>query len=146
MVRLVRLPVRVASLPSNCTSAAIFSLAHLNGSMSDQLYLSLWFPNFRLSALPEKLTAVLQQFGKVSGNARLAVASAIPLGWNESPVFQRMYVNDERSEQNDDSLPGNAVAEATEQLHDDMAYEFEGKSQLWQPDAGGDGFEATWRL
>ncbi len=114
--------------------------------MSDQLYLSLWFPNFRLATLPEKLTAVLAQFGKVSGNARVSVASAIPLGWHESPVFQRIFVNDDRSEPTDDSLPGNAVAEATEQLHEDMAYEFEAKWQLWQPDAGGDGFEDTWRL
>ena len=114
--------------------------------MADQLYLSLWFPNFRLASLPEKLTAVLQQLGKVSGNHRIAVASSIPLGWNESPVFQRIFVNDDRSEQTDDSLAQNAVAEATEQLHDDMAYEFEAKWQLWQPEAAGDGFDATWRL
>ncbi len=114
--------------------------------MSDQLYLSLWFPNFRFATLPEKMTGVLQQFARVSGNARVAVATTLPLGFNESPVFQRIFVNDERSEPNDDSLPGNAVAEATEQLHDDMAYEFEMKWQLWQPDPGGDGFEATWRL
>ncbi len=114
--------------------------------MSDQLYLSLWFPNFRLASLPEKLTAVLAQFTKVSGNPRVSIASTLPLGFNESPVFQRIYVNDDRSEQTDDSLPGNAVAEATEQLHDDMAYEFEMKWQLWQPEPGGDGFEPTWRL
>ncbi len=114
--------------------------------MSDQLYLSLWFPNFRLAALPEKVTAVLQQFARVSGNPRLSMATTLPLGFNESPVFQRIFVNDDRSEQTDDSLPANAVAEATEQLHDDMAYEFETKWQLWQPEPGGDGFEATWRL
>jgi hypothetical protein len=114
--------------------------------MTDQLYLSLWFPNFRLAALPEKLTAVLQQFGKVSGNYRVSVASAIPLGWNESPTFQRIFVNDDRSEPTDDSLAQNAVAEATEQLHDDSAYEFEVKWQLWQPEAAGEGLDATWRL
>lgn len=114
--------------------------------MADQLYLSLWFPNFRLAALPEKLIAVLQQFGKVSGNYRISVASAIPLGWNESPVFQRIFVNDDRSEPTDDSLAQNAVAEATEQLHDDCAYEFEVKWQLWQPEAAGEGLDATWRL
>ena len=114
--------------------------------MSDQLYLSLWFPNFRLTALPEKLTAVLGQFARVSGNPRVAVASALPLDWHESPVFQRIFVNDNRSQENDDSLAANAVAEATEQLHDDMAYEFEAKWQLWQPEAAGEGFDATWRL
>jgi hypothetical protein len=114
--------------------------------MADQLYLSLWFPNFRFAALPEKLTAVLQQFGKVSGNYRVGVASAIPLGWNESPVFQRIFVNDDRSEASDDSLAQNAVAEATEQLHDDTAYEFEVKWQLWQPKPAVEGFDATWQL
>lgn len=114
--------------------------------MTDQLYLSLWFPNFRLAALPEKLVAVLQQFGKVSGNYRISVASAIPLGWNESPTFQRSFVNDDRSEPTDDSLAQNAVAEATEQLHDDTAYEFEVKWQLWQPEAADEGLDATWRL
>ncbi len=115
--------------------------------MADQLYLSLWFPNFRLDALPEKLTAVLEQFAKVANNnGRIAVASAIPLGWNESPVFQRIFVNDDRSEDSDDSLAKNAVAEATEQLHDDMAYEFEAKWQLWQPEEAVGGFDSTWRL
>jgi hypothetical protein len=114
--------------------------------MADQLYLSLWFPNFRLASLPEKLTGVLQEFAKVSGNTRISVASSIPLGWNESPVFQRIFVLDDRSEPSDDSLAINAVAEATEQLYDDMAYEFEAKWQLWQPESAVEGFDATWRL
>src|ERR1700712_3537746 len=114
--------------------------------MVDQLYLSLWFPNFRLTSLPEKLTSVLQQFGKVSGNYRISVASAIPLGWNESPVFQRIFVIDDRSEPTEDSLAQNAVAEATEQLHDDTAYEFEVKWQLWEPQAADEGLDATGRL
>ncbi len=114
--------------------------------MSDQLYLSLWFPNFRLASLPEKLKAVLEQFGKVSGNPRVSVASALPLDWHESPAFQRIFVNDDRSQENDDSLAANAVAEATEQLHDDMAYEFEAKWQLWQPEPAAEGLDATWRL
>ncbi|WP_419803906.1 hypothetical protein [Terriglobus sp.] len=114
--------------------------------MSDQLYLSLWFPNFRLAALPEKLTAVLQQFARVSGSPRVAVASTLPLDWHESPVFQRIFVNDDRAQESDDSLAANAVAEATEQLHDDMAYEFEATWQLWQPEKAAEGFDATWRL
>ena len=114
--------------------------------MSDQLYLSLWFPNFRLASLPQKLTAVLEQFSKVACNPRVSVASAIPFGWNESPTFQRIFVVDTRSELTDDSLAANAVAEATEQLHDDMAYEFEAQWQLWQPEAAGEGFDSTWRL
>jgi hypothetical protein len=101
--------------------------------MADQLYLSLWFPNFRLAALPQTLVSVMRQFATVSGDKRVAVASAYPLGFTESPTYQRIYVNDPRAEETAESSIENAVAEATEQLHDDMAYEFEMKWQLWSP-------------
>ncbi len=112
--------------------------------MADQLYLSLWFPNFRLEALPEKLVSVLQQFALIAAtpqpngksaaaSKRITAASAYPLGFSESPTWQRIYVNDDRAETTDDALIENAVAEATEQLYDDMAYEFEMKWNLWAP-------------
>ncbi|WP_263417727.1 hypothetical protein [Terriglobus albidus] len=113
--------------------------------MSDQLYLSLWFPNFRLEALPAALISVLQQFARISGDSRVSAASAIPIDWTESPIYQRIYVNDERSEESDDAKIENAIREATEQLHDDTAYEFEMKWQLWLPESV-EGFDTTWRL
>ena len=105
--------------------------------MADQLYLSLWFPNFRLEALPEKLTSVMRQFALISGDKRVAAASVYPIGFNEAPTYQRLYVNDDRSQETEDSIIENAVAEATEQLHDDMAYEFEMRWKLWIPEADG---------
>ena len=33
--------------------------------MADRLYLSLWYPNFRLEALPDALLGVLRQFAQV---------------------------------------------------------------------------------
>jgi len=102
--------------------------------MADQLYLSLWFPNFRLEALPEKLTSVMRQFALISGEKRVAAASVYPIGFNEAPTYQRIYVNDDRSQDTEDSIIENAVAEATEQLHDDMAYEFEMRWKLWVPE------------
>ena len=123
--------------------------------MSDQLYLSLWFPNFRLQGLPDALVCVLRQFITVSReggahpeNARVAAASAYPIDWAESPIYQRIYVNDERSEASeaDSSLPENAVAEATEQLHDDSAYEFEMRWRLWVPEPSPSGLDTSWRL
>ncbi|MCU1319486.1 MAG: hypothetical protein JWP98_1004 [Edaphobacter sp.] len=107
--------------------------------MADQLYLSLWFPNFRFDALPEKLVSVMRQFALVSGSQeakRVVAASVYPIGFNEAPTYQRLYVNDDRAEDTSDSIIENAVAEATEQLHDDMAYEFEMRWKLWLPDAG----------
>jgi len=125
--------------------------------MADQLYLSLWFPNFRLAGLPAALVSVLRQFALISsasgGDGRVAAASAYPLGFTESPIYQRIYVNDERAEETSESEIENAVAEATEQLHDDMAYEFEMRWDLWTPvlsDAPAsldpaEGFDTTWK-
>jgi hypothetical protein len=111
--------------------------------MADQLYLSLWYPNFRLQSLPAALTGVLRQFALIaqdgkpnSALGRVAAASAYPIDWTESPTYQRIYVNDERAEESSDteaSLPENAVAEATEQMHQDSAYEFEMHWMLWLP-------------
>ena len=112
--------------------------------MADQLYLSLWYPNFRFAALPAALIAVMRQFTKVAsgGNTesaynRVTAASAYPLNWTESPVYQRIYVVDGRAQSSEDTEASrieNAVAEATEQLHEDTAYEFEMRWGLWLPE------------
>ena len=108
--------------------------------MADRLYLSLWYPNFRLEALPAALTGVLRQLAVV-GSKRVSAASAYPINFTEAPTYQRIYVDTTTPP----SPPGTdpaasgaaieaAVAEATEQLHDDMAYEFEMRWQLWALD------------
>jgi hypothetical protein len=118
--------------------------------MADQLYLSLWFPNFRFEALPAALTCVLRQFATISANAptqpgadpdpaakRVSAATVYPISFTESPTYQRIYVNDARAQQNADtqgSIIEDAIAEATEHLHDDMAVEFEMRWNLWTPD------------
>ena len=105
--------------------------------MADQLYLSLWFPNFRLDSLPAAMVSVMRQFVLISKDTRVAAANAYPISFSEAPTYQRIYVNDDRAEENQDtsaSIIENAVAEATEQLHDDMAYEFEMRWKLWSPE------------
>jgi hypothetical protein len=124
--------------------------------MADQLYLSLWYPNFRLESLPAALVGVLRQFAVIakdgqanSSLGRVAAASVYPIYWTESPTYQRIYVNDDRAQTSADtegSIIESAVAEATEQLHDDMAYEFEMRWMLWLPDAEGEGLDLAWRL
>ena len=113
--------------------------------MADQLYLSLWFPNFRLESLPAALISVMRQFAiiseasKLKEGKRVSAAAAYPISFSEAPTYQRLYVTDERAEENQDtsaSIIETAVAEATEQLHDDMAYEFEMRWSLWTPDSG----------
>ncbi|MEO8736820.1 MAG: hypothetical protein ABI380_09800 [Edaphobacter sp.] len=103
--------------------------------MADQLYLSLWFPNFRFEALPAALVSVLRQFALISGEKRISAASVYPISFTESPTYQRIYVNDDRAEDSEASIIENAVSEATEQLHDDMAYEFEMRWKLWTPES-----------
>ena len=109
--------------------------------MADRLYLSLWYPNFRLESLPAALAGVLRQFAIVGGK-RVSAASAYPINFTEPPTYQRIYVDPAPDPANSppeitladeasDAAIEAAVAEATEQLHDDMAYEFEMRWQLW---------------
>ncbi len=123
--------------------------------MSDQLYLSLWFPNFRLESLPSALISVMRQFaviakdGKSSSEfGRVAAATTFPIDWTESPTYQRIYVLDDRAEKSadtEDSIIESAVAEATAQLHEDSAYEFEMRWPLWLPETAGE-LDTTWKL
>jgi hypothetical protein len=94
--------------------------------MSDTLYLSLWYPNLRLAALAEKLTAVLGAFAAHGGEARVYSATVWPVSWSESPVYQMVYGRGERGRE----LRA-AVDEALELLHDDYAYEFQIGWSLW---------------
>jgi hypothetical protein len=116
--------------------------------MADQLYLSLWFPNFRMQTLPEKLVSVLHQFARVSGNRRVSAANAYPLSWHEVPSYERIYVADsaaiEKADVGEESFAENAVAEATARLDDDTAYEFEVRWPLWTPE-NGEGLDIVWK-
>jgi hypothetical protein len=116
--------------------------------MADQLYLSLWFPNFRFDSLPATTIGVLRQFARISGLPRVAAAAAYPVSFAEPPVYQRVYVLDKRADDGaaaDDSLIENAVAEAMELLHEDTAYEFEMKWQLWTYEEAVAGLDPTWK-
>ena len=101
--------------------------------MSDTLYLSLWYPNLLLEALPDKLTAVLDAFAAHGGEPRVYSATVWPVNWSEAPVFQRVYG---RMGGGAGSIPGaeprQAVEEALELLHDDYAYEFQVGWNLWE--------------
>ena len=126
--------------------------------MADQLYLSLWYPNFRLESLPAALTGVLRQFALIASDgkpkspfARVHAASTYPINWTETPTYQRIYVNDSRAADTPDtagSIIESAVAEATAELHDDTAYEFEMRWALWTPDvdAAEEGLDTNWKL
>ena len=116
--------------------------------MADQLYLSLWFPNFRFEGLPEAIVGVLRQFARVSGLPRVSAAAAYPVNFTEPPVYQRVYVLDTRAAETEDtkaSMIEYAVQEAMELLHEDTAYEFEMKWHLWNFEAGEGGLDGIWK-
>jgi hypothetical protein len=109
--------------------------------MSDTLYLSLWYPNLRLAALADKLTAVLGAFAAHGGETRVYAATVWPINWTESPVFQQVYGR--RIGAGGDGTtalgaePRLAVDEALETLHDDYAYEFQIGWSLWELETSG---------
>jgi hypothetical protein len=107
--------------------------------MADTLYLSLWYPNLRLAGLAEKLTAVLGSFAGHGGEARVYSATVWPVGWSESPVFQKVFGHGERGLE-----PRQAVEDALELLHEDYAYEFQIGWSLWELESGAGGLENRW--
>ena len=111
--------------------------------MADQLYLSLWYPNFRLTGLPAALERVMELFGTVGGSPRVKAAAVHPISWNEAPVYQRVY-DDEHEPDLEASQPRQAIPAAIEMLHDDFAYEFELLWELWVPESGG-GLDPIWK-
>lgn len=111
--------------------------------MADQLYLSLWYPNFRLISLPAALEKIMELFGTVAGSSRVRAAAVYPISWNETPVYQRVY-DEEHEPDAEASQPRQAIPAAMEMLHDDFAYEFELIWELWVPEHGG-GLDTIWK-
>lgn len=107
--------------------------------MADTLYLSLWYPNLRLEALPDKLIAVLGAFAAHGGETKVYSATVWPVSWNETPVFERIYgrmAGMVQPGQSPGAEPRQAVEEATELLHEDYAYEFQIGWNLWELETG----------
>jgi hypothetical protein len=110
--------------------------------MSDTLYLSLWYPNLRVTALADKLVAVLETFAAHGGEAGVYGATVWPVNWSESPVFQRVWGRS-GTQAAKGVDPREAVEQTLELLHDDFAYEFQIGWSLWELEAG-EGLDARW--
>jgi len=106
--------------------------------MSDALYLSLWYPNLRLEGLADKLVSVLGEFARHGGEPRVYAATVWPVGWHETPVFQRVwgrFAAPPAPGQQPAQFgvePRQAVEETLEFLHEDYAYEFQIGWSLWE--------------
>jgi hypothetical protein len=101
--------------------------------MSDVFSLSLWYPQFRLDSLADKLEIVLRQFALHGGEPGVFSATAWPVNWREAAAFQETYGLGEHACEINFS-----VTETLELLHPDYAYEFQIGWTLWEPelDAG----------
>jgi hypothetical protein len=105
----------------------------------------LWFPNFRLVALTPAIVGVLRQLASAGSASTVTAAAVYPISWNEAPVYQRVYDSTGDVEADIEAAQAErAVAEAMEMLHEDYAYEFEVKWDLWVPETGG-GLDTLWR-
>jgi len=114
--------------------------------MSDTLYLSLWYPNLRLEALPDKLAAVLGAFAAHGGEPRVYAATVWPVSWSEPPVFQRVWGRAAAGLGRGQEWgidPRQAVEQATELFHDDYAYEFQIGWSLWELESR-EGLDPRW--
>jgi hypothetical protein len=111
--------------------------------MSDALYLSLWYPNLRLTALGDKLVSVLGEFAKYGGEPLVYSATVWPVNWSETPVFQQVYGRRAGGGSQPGADPRVAVEEALELLHEDYAYEFQIGWNLWELESG-DSLDARW--
>lgn len=109
----------------------------------------MWYPNLRLTAMAEKLTAVLGEFAKHGGEPLVYAATVWPVSWQEAPVFQRVYGRVVQVAGSDGPVqlgeePKAAVEDALELLHEDYAYEFQIGWTLWELE-GAPVEAAAWR-
>jgi hypothetical protein len=91
--------------------------------MADPLYLSLWFPSFDE---PEALTymlSVLRQFPFSQIKPGVTYVALHPVSWNEATILERRF--------SPGVTPEEAVLTASDLLHGDYAYVFEGYWDLW---------------
>jgi hypothetical protein len=126
--------------------------------VADQLYLSLWFPNFRFAGLPAATLSVLRQFPFSPAKPGVRAAVVYPLNWSEASIYQRIWEADEISDESPEALHAqlqSAIGQAMESLHEDYCYEFEVYWDLWVPaapnnaendNAGNDNADKKWEL
>ena len=95
-------------------------------TVSDSLYLSLWFSDFSGPEMLPHAFAVLQQFPFSAQRPGVTYLALHPVSWNEATVLERRLPGGMDA--------GQATLIAAEQVHDDYAYVFEAYWDLWTPD------------
>jgi hypothetical protein len=91
--------------------------------MADPLYLSIWFPTFTAAEMMPRASSVLRLFPFSASRPGVEYVSVQPVSWSEPTILERKFRPGLDAEQ--------AVAIAGDLLHDDYAYIFEGRWDLW---------------
>ena len=95
----------------------------LRATVSDPLYLSLWFPTFELDDMLPRALSVLRAFPFSAQQPGISYVALHPVSWNEATILERRF--------NPGISPEEAVLVAADLLHEDYAYLFEAVWDLW---------------
>jgi hypothetical protein len=115
-------PTGTNNLESKCHRSS----RNFEVTVSDPLYLSLWFRDFSRPEMLPHAFAVLQQFPFSAQPTGISYFAVHPISWDEATVLERRFPAG--------IDPGQATLIAAELVHDDYAYIFEAYWDLWTPD------------
>jgi hypothetical protein len=96
-----------------------------NVTMSDALFLNVWFPSFEEAEMMPRTLSVLRQFPFSASRPGISYLAIRPISWSEPTVLERRFRPGLDPEQ--------TVAIAGEFLHADYAYTIETHWDLWDP-------------
>jgi len=102
--------------------------------MADSLYFSLWFSDFGPAEMLGGALSVRRQFPFAKGLPGITYYALHPVSWNEPTIFEQRF--------HPGATPEEAIAVAADLLHEDYAYVFEAKWDLWTPQTS----EGAWTL
>ncbi len=91
--------------------------------MADPLYLSLWYQNFDVEEMLPRMLSVLRQFPFSPQAPGVSYVALHPVSWAEATILERRFSPPASSEA--------AVLVASELLHQDYAYVFDGAWDIW---------------
>src|SRR5277367_2163774 len=106
-------------------SGHLMEIKILRNVMADPLYLSLWYPNFDVEEMLPHMLSVLRQFPFSAREPGVSYVAQHPVSWGEATILERRF--------SPGASPEAAVLVASELLHEDYAYVFEGAWDLWVP-------------
>jgi len=98
--------------------------------MPDPLYLSVWFSTFEVDDVLPHALSVMRQFSFSVAEPGITYLALHPVSWNEPTILERRF--------RPGVSPEEAVLIASDLLHEDYAYRFEGFWDLWVLDEKGE--------